>query len=70
MLILLFSVSIYSHILGAALFAGLPYWIYTEILLRYPQATFADVIVFSTFFYGVAICLALSATYVMIGCPT
>lgn len=55
-------VSTYSHIFGAALFAGIPWWLYGEIILRYPRTTIADVIVFSTFFYGVAACLALSAT--------
>jgi adiponectin receptor len=56
--------------LGAVLFASLPYWLYREAQSRYLQAGIADIIVFSTFFYGVSICLALSAMYVEVLSPS
>ena len=57
------TVNIYSHITGAALFLAAPIYAYQALYLRYPLATRADIFVFSTFFYGVAICFVLSATY-------
>lgn len=56
------SVNIYSHIIGAIIFLSMPIYTYQALYLRYPLATKADIIVFSTFFYGVSICFALSAT--------
>ena len=57
------TVNVYSHIVGAAIFLTLPIFTYQVLYLRYPLATLADVVVFSTFFYGVSICFILSATY-------
>ena len=57
------TVNIYSHIFGAVIFLTLPLLTYWTLHHRYPRATYADIIVFSTFFYGVSICFALSATY-------
>ncbi|MCJ1280456.1 hypothetical protein MMC21_008284 [Puttea exsequens] len=51
------TVNIYSHIVGAALFLLLP------VLYYNPAASIADVVVFSTFYYGVATCFFLSSTY-------
>lgn len=56
------TVNIYSHLLGSLIFAILPCYTYYEVFPRYPSASLADFIVFSTFFYGVAICFLLSAT--------
>ena len=56
------TVNIYSHLLGALLFLALPGWTYWLLSSRYATATAADYVVFSTFFYGVAICFYLSAT--------
>ncbi|KAF8866411.1 putative membrane protein [Acephala macrosclerotiorum] len=58
------SVNIYSHLIGAAIFLLLPVYFYrNEIPPRYTIATTADIMVFITYFMGVAICFCLSATY-------
>ena len=57
-------VNIYSRVIGSILFFGLPVPVYYTVEPRYATATTADIVVFSTFFFGVAICFALSATYV------
>ena len=57
------TINIYSHIFGAALFLILPVIIYKPLHHRYSQASQADIIVSSTFFYGVSICFVLSAIY-------
>ncbi|KUJ22473.1 HlyIII-domain-containing protein [Mollisia scopiformis] len=58
------SVNIYSHLIGAAIFFILPAYLFRkEIPLRYAVATAADIIVFSAYFFGGAICFCLSATY-------
>ncbi|PQE09583.1 hemolysin-III channel Izh2 protein [Rutstroemia sp. NJR-2017a WRK4] len=57
------TINIHTHLLGSILFFGLPIFLYTRLITRYPTATTADVLVFSTFFLGVAICFALSAVY-------
>ena len=56
------SANIYSHLLGALLFLALPIWTYWLLSSRHATATAADYVVFSTFYYGVAICFYLSAT--------
>lgn len=56
------QVNIYSHLLGSTLFAYLPLYTYTQLYPRYSSANLADVLVFSAFFFGVAICFLLSAT--------
>jgi hypothetical protein len=58
-----FVVNIYSHFFGAVLFATLPFYVYSKVYPRYTSAQLGDIIVFSTFFFGVAICFALSAWY-------
>ncbi|CAD6440153.1 17e83670-714d-4352-be45-86355690f663 [Sclerotinia trifoliorum] len=57
------TINIYSHLFGSLLFATLPFILYRQIAPRYATATLADIIVFSTFFFGVAICFLLSATF-------
>ncbi|KAK6592091.1 hemolysin III family channel protein [Botrytis cinerea] len=57
------TINIYSHLFGSILFATLPFSLYRQIAPRYATATIADIVVFSTFFFGVAICFLLSATY-------
>ncbi|KAL2037252.1 hypothetical protein N7G274_009941 [Stereocaulon virgatum] len=57
------TINIYSHIFGAIIFLTMPVYIYWALYLRYSLATTADIVVFSTFFYGVSICFFLSATY-------
>ena len=57
------TVNIYSHVVGAAFFLTAPIYVYRPLYLRYPLANQADIVVFSTFFYGVSICFILSATY-------
>lgn len=56
-------VNIYSHLFGALAFATLPVYVYTEIYSRYQTANVGDIVVFSTFFFGVAVCFMLSAMY-------
>ncbi|TGO33529.1 hypothetical protein BHYA_0241g00020 [Botrytis hyacinthi] len=56
------TINIYSHLFGSILFASLPFSLYRQIAPRYVTATIADIVVFSTFFFGVAICFLLSAT--------
>lgn len=57
------SVNIYSHLLGAILFAigGIVLW--TTLEPRYETASRKDVYVFGCFFLGAVVCLAMSATY-------
>ena len=55
--------NIFSHLIGSALFFTLPIPVYYSLQQpKYTTATTADVIVFSTFFLGIGICFALSAT--------
>lgn len=54
-------VNIYSHLLGGILFFTLPIYVYSTMFTRYRSAQIGDIIVFSTFLFGVAICFLLSA---------
>jgi adiponectin receptor len=54
------SVNIFSHLIGSLLFSTLPFGLYKELAPRYATADKADILVFATFFLGVAICFALS----------
>jgi len=56
-------VNIHSHLFGSILFLLLPLYAYQGVYSRYSNARAADIVVFSTFFYGVAICFFLSATF-------
>ncbi|CAG8971203.1 hypothetical protein HYALB_00010576 [Hymenoscyphus albidus] len=56
-------VNIWSHLLGGLMFATLPIFVYITILPRYDNARTGDIIVFSKFFFGVAICFFLSAYF-------
>ncbi|PVH99832.1 Hly-III related protein [Periconia macrospinosa] len=58
-------VNIYSHLIGSALFFALPFLVYRHLRPRYSRAGTADVVVFATFFFGVATCFLLSATFHM-----
>ncbi|KAF2652991.1 HlyIII-domain-containing protein [Lophiostoma macrostomum CBS 122681] len=57
------TMNIHSHLIGSILFLVLPIPTYRYLRPRYDTASTADIIVFSTFFFGVAICFALSATF-------
>ncbi|MCJ1312303.1 hypothetical protein MMC25_005977 [Agyrium rufum] len=58
------TVNIYSHLIGSTIFFVSPFYVYHELSgPRYASATWADLVVWSTFFFGVAICFALSATF-------
>jgi adiponectin receptor len=57
------SVNIYSHLLGAVGFSISGIVLYTVIAPRYKSAALSDVLAFSCFFVGAAICLGISATY-------
>lgn len=56
------AVNIYSHLIGSVLFVALAFYFYGQVYPRYSNANFADILVFSTFYFGVAICFLLSAT--------
>jgi adiponectin receptor len=57
------SVNIYSHLIGAVFFSILGFVLYRVIRPRYDSATAGDVLAFSCFFLGAALCLGMSATY-------
>jgi adiponectin receptor len=57
------SVNIYSHLLGAVIFSTAGVIIYSVIKLRYETAAPSDVLAFSFFFAGAALCLGMSGTY-------
>jgi adiponectin receptor len=57
------SVNIYSHLLGAVIFTLIAVVLYTQIRPRYDSASSGDVVAFSCFFLGAAMCLGMSATY-------
>lgn len=57
------TVNIYSHLIGSVLFVALAFYFYGQVYPRYSNANFADILVFSTFYFGVAICFLLSATF-------
>jgi adiponectin receptor len=57
------TVNIHSHLLGAVLFFSLPYVSYRHFSLHGTPIQLPDIIVLSTFFFGVAICFLLSSTF-------
>ncbi|PVH88757.1 Hly-III related protein [Cadophora sp. DSE1049] len=57
----------YSHVFGSLLFLTLPFVVYMNIYPRYSSVTRGDFVVYSTFFFGVAICFFLSATFHIFG---
>ena len=57
------SVNIYSHLIGAVIFSIAAGILYTQIKPRYDTASSGDVLAFSCFFLGAALCLGMSATY-------
>jgi adiponectin receptor len=56
-------VNIYSHLLGAALFAILPLYVYARARNYYAIIQVGDIIGFTTFFFGVTLCFSLSASF-------
>ena len=57
------TVNIHSHLVGAVLFFSLPFATFYLPSSRYSIARTSDVIVFATFFFGVATCFLLSSTF-------
>ncbi|TGO11987.1 hypothetical protein BTUL_0097g00390 [Botrytis tulipae] len=57
------SVNIYSHLIGAVVFTLSGFFLYAIIKPRYASAEIADVLAFSCFFAGAALCLGMSGTY-------
>jgi len=57
------TVNIWTHLLGAVLFACVSVWAWALVKPRYEAAGAADVLVFSAFFAGAVACLGMSATY-------
>lgn len=54
-------VSIYSHLLGSALFYAMPYYFWTYVYKQNHEAEFEDFLAFSVFFLSVATCFLLSS---------
>ncbi|KAM3075690.1 hypothetical protein ACMFMG_007821 [Clarireedia jacksonii] len=57
------TVNIFSHLIGAVVFTLLGGLLYTSIKPRYDTAEKSDVLAFSCFFAGAALCLGMSGTY-------
>ena len=57
------TININSHLFGAVLFFNLPFVSYRYFSHHATMICLSDMIVFSTFFFGVAICFLLSSTY-------
>lgn len=57
------SVNIYSHLVGAVVFSLSGAVLYTAIKSRYETAAPSDILAFSLFFAGAALCLGMSGTY-------
>lgn len=56
------SVNILSHIAGSIIFAALPGHFYSFVYVRSPNALPQDFVLFTTYFIGVSICFACSAS--------
>ncbi|PVH68027.1 mPR-typeG-protein-coupled receptor [Cadophora sp. DSE1049] len=56
-------VNIYSHLLGAVLFAILPVYVYARTRSYHAAIQIGDIIGFTTFFLGVILCFTLSASF-------
>jgi adiponectin receptor len=56
-------VNIYSHLLGAVLFAILAIYVYARIRNHHAAIQVGDIIGFATFFFGVILCFFLSASF-------
>lgn len=56
-------VNIHSHLIGSLLFFSLPAWTFLVVFAEYANTSRLDVLVFSTFYFGVAICFLLSSTF-------
>ncbi|ETS86622.1 hypothetical protein PFICI_00450 [Pestalotiopsis fici W106-1] len=60
------SVNIWTHLLGCLTFPLVGLFLYSIVAPRYPSATSSDIVVFSCFFGGAAVCLGMSATFHML----
>ena len=56
-------VNIYSHLLGAVLFATLPTYVYVRVRNRHATIQIGDIFGFAAFFFGLTLCLSLSASF-------
>lgn len=56
-------VNIYSHLLGAVLFATLPIYVYVRVRNHHSTFQIGDIISFATFLFGVVLCFSLSASF-------
>lgn len=57
------SVNIYSHLVGAIIFTSIGSFMYTALQPRYRTATRGDILAFTAFFAGAAVCLTMSGVY-------
>ena len=57
------SINIYTHLVGSVLFLIFLYDLHSLATPRYPIATSADIISFSTFFLSAVTCMGMSATF-------
>jgi adiponectin receptor len=57
------TVNIYTHLIPALATIPSAYLLHRTLRPRYAQATTSDILAFSCFFLGAALCLGMSATY-------
>ncbi|KAH8653991.1 adiponectin receptor protein 1 [Tricladium varicosporioides] len=57
------TVNIYSHLLGAVLFAALPVYVYEKVRSQHTTAQAGDIVGFAVFFFGATVCFFLSASF-------
>jgi len=55
--------NIYSHLLSAALFAALSVYAYIKVRNHHAMIRVGDILGFVAFFFGVTLCLSLSALF-------
>ncbi|KAH7378547.1 mPR-like GPCR protein [Cadophora sp. MPI-SDFR-AT-0126] len=57
------TINIHSHLFGALLFLALPFIVCFDLFTHHSIGYSKDILVFSTFFFGVAVCFFLSAGF-------
>jgi len=55
------TINAYSHLLGALIFAVLPFIFYRNDYVNHPRSRTEDLVAISLYCFGVTVCFALSA---------
>ena len=58
------TINAYSHLVGALLFGGLPFFFYRNDYVNNPRSQTEDLVVISFYCFGVAVCFTFSAMQV------